>query len=514
MADEKRQAAVVAALAAPALHGEPVEHRETHISHLFLTRDRAYKLKKALVLPFLDYGTVERRRFFCNEEIRLNRPLAPSVYRSVRAVVPRPSGLRLAPDTAPDAVDYVVEMRRFDERRTLAALLDAGAGGADDMQRLGRLLSRFHAEAPAGEGDGADRLRRLVGGELEQLAQAIGPAIPPKLRIVDGMARGFVEREAAQLDARSRRGLVREGHGDLRLEHVLVESGIELIDCVEFDRELRSADVAYDVAFLVMELHAVGAADLAAELVTAYRTAGGDPGTTALLHGFAACRALVRAKVGAVRGTEHSESARGAELPRFVSLARRLFWLSRCPLTVIVCGPAATGKTTLAAALSRASGLAHLSSDPVRKRLAGGEPTASLPRSGYSREMSDATYSELARVATSEAARGAGAVVDATFRHSADRAAFDDAFDGSRRVVLRLDVPSLVARRRALRRSTDATSTSDAGADIAAAQAAEFEPLAGAWRADSVTIEADTAPDEVTGRAEGAVDELLASRDP
>ena len=175
------QAAVLAAMRDPAFYGVagPVEHRETQISHVFLAGDRAYKLKKALVLPFLDYGTLERRRFFCQEEIRLNRPLAPSVYLGVRAVIATAAGLALGDERNPRAVEYVVEMRRFAEADTLAALVRGRSADAALLRRVGTAIADFHAAAPA-------------------------------------PAAAFVARGSSGLDARARRGLVREGHGDLR----------------------------------------------------------------------------------------------------------------------------------------------------------------------------------------------------------------------------------------------------------------------------------------------------------
>jgi uncharacterized protein len=126
---------------------DPVEVRETHISRVLLTRDRAYKLKKPVRLPFVDYGTLDRRHPFCREEVRLNRRLAPDIYRGVRAVVPATDGIELAWEGADDAVDYVVERRRYDERCTLAHRLAAGSAGEDEVRAIGRRLAEFHASA-------------------------------------------------------------------------------------------------------------------------------------------------------------------------------------------------------------------------------------------------------------------------------------------------------------------------------------------------------------------------------
>jgi len=124
---------------------EPIELRETHISRVLLVGDRAYKRKKPVRLPFLDYGSLERRHRFCREEVRLNRRLAPGVYRGVRALVRTPGGLRIAPEGVPEAVDYVVEMRRYDEHSTLARRLAASTAGETEVSAVGRRLAAFHA---------------------------------------------------------------------------------------------------------------------------------------------------------------------------------------------------------------------------------------------------------------------------------------------------------------------------------------------------------------------------------
>jgi aminoglycoside phosphotransferase family enzyme/predicted kinase len=501
-----RQEEVVAALRRPRVYGSsgPVEHRETHISHVFLVGDRAYKLKKELTLPFLDYGTLERRHFFCREEVRLNHVFAPTVYVGVRAVVRTPGGFALGPDGDAAAVEYLVEMRRFDETDTLDGLVRGGHADAAVLRRVGEAIARVHAGAsPASGHGGGDLQRRRVEADMGQLERACADG---EATVVARAARAFVARAAPELDARAERGLVREGHGDLRLEHILVRDAVELVDCVEFDRELRVADVAYDLAFAVMELHERELPEAAHELVTAYRAGRGDPGDDRLIAGLAGCRALVRAKIAALRSPRRPQA-----LDRFLGVARRLFWLARGPLTVIVCGPAGTGKTTLAAELARGSGLPHLSSDAVRKAQAGLPPTARLDAGGYTAVASQATYAELGRRARAHAVRD-GSIVDATFRREPDRAAFEAPFAGAPGtcVVLRLVLPPELAGKRAAQRAAGPAQASDAGPEQALIQAATFEPLAGAWLRRSATLDAGMAPRALADAAEAAMDRVLA----
>ena len=168
-APARSQAAVVAAMCDPSFYGlaGPVERKETHISHVFLVGERAYKLKKELVLPFVDYGTLERRLFFCREEMRLNRPLAPSVYRGVRAVVATASGLALADEDDPDALEYVVEMQRFREADTLASYVSEGRCGPALTRRVGAHLAAFHAAALSPEPSTVGTLAARVASDLE-----------------------------------------------------------------------------------------------------------------------------------------------------------------------------------------------------------------------------------------------------------------------------------------------------------------------------------------------------------
>jgi aminoglycoside phosphotransferase family enzyme len=221
------------------------ELRETHISWVYLTGDRAYKLKKPIVLPFLDYGTPARRREMCRAEVALNRRLAPDVYLGVRSLVAAADGrLRLGDEDDPAAVDYAVEMRRYSETDTLAARLAAGTAGRDELAALGARLARFHADASADvRDDGAEAVKRPLDDNFATLRSLIrDPAERAAIARTERFAAAFLTRVWDELDARAAAGLVRDGHGDLRLEHVLLERDIEVIDCVEFNERLRRID--------------------------------------------------------------------------------------------------------------------------------------------------------------------------------------------------------------------------------------------------------------------------------
>jgi uncharacterized protein len=232
---------------------DPVALRETHISWVLLKGDRAYKLKKPVRLPFLDYGSLERRHELCREEVRLNRPLAPDVYRGVRALVPDSGGgVRLAPEDAPGAVEYAVEMRRYDEDATLARRLDAGTAEVDEVAAVGRRIAAFHAGAarPTDAERAVAAFEAMLSENFATLREL--HADLPLIDDAERLAAAVLAGRRDELLRRARTGLVRDGHGDLRAEHVVLEHGIEIVDCVEFDSGLREIDVGLDLAFLVI----------------------------------------------------------------------------------------------------------------------------------------------------------------------------------------------------------------------------------------------------------------------
>jgi uncharacterized protein len=465
----------------PAFYGhrpERVDVAETHISWVFLAGDRAFKLRKPVAFPFLDYGSAERRRAMCEEEVRVGRRLAPALYVGVRPLV-RADGSWTLGEVGQTGDEHVVEMRRFDEARTLKALLTHGVAGAADIRSVARRIADFHRmaeEAAPGSFD-AGAVAATVSenfGTLLPYAEALGPR---ELVAAHRFAITFLHAAHERLEARSTGGFVRDCHGDLRAEHVILEGDtVEVFDPVEFDPALRRIDVAADLAFLVMDLVELGADELAELLIDEYGAAGGDYGDRPLLFFYAAYRAWVRSKVACLRAAELEPSARGpalAEARDFGRLGRTLAWRARRPLVVVICGASATGKTRLAAALASVSGLAHLSSDVVRKELAGLAPTDRAPDCEYSHEASLRTYRELGKRA---AGAREGAIVDATFRRRTHRAGFAEAL-GGQALYVECVAPAEVVAEWARRRQRDHERVSDATAAITARQLHEFEAL-------------------------------------
>ncbi len=498
--------------------GASVELRETHISWVFLTAERAYKLKKPVTLPFLDYGTPSKRRRMCAEEVRLNRRLAPAIYVGVRAVVRTGKTVVLDDEGQAGAVDYVVEMERYDEQRTIAGVLDRGELRAADVAAAGRMLAAFHGRAKPARGPafGAWRAQQLLDRNLEEL---LGVAASPSEREqVHALARflnAFVGARTGLLDERAAAGLVREGHGDLRAEHVVLGDPVQVVDCAEFDRDMRTLDVADDLAFLVMDLAALGGERFVAPLVQAYRGAGGECGPDSLLAFFAVHRALIRAKVLLVRSAQHPPSsperarshARAREL---IELARRFSWRARLPLAIVVCGVPASGKSRLAAAVAHESRLPVLNSDPLRKSLAGIAPTGRAPAENYTDEFSRATYAELGRRAADEVAKRGGVVIDATFRRLPDRQAFAHEFRAAAPLLfVECIAPADVLAQRAALRDRDPERVSDATTNVVLRERARWQPLDELPPRSHLLLRTDQPPPAILGDLLALLDQRL-----
>lgn len=506
-------------------HPARVEVVETHISTVYLAGEMVLKVKKPVVLPFLDYGTLGRRCHMCEEEVRLNRRLAPDLYLGVRALVPGlgPAGWALGGGPAdPNAREYAVEMRRFDEHRTLARLAEDDRVRGEDVMTLGRLIAQFHREAdPVPEGDRwPERLAREVDENFETLAALEHAQVTRTDRLAgQRFARAFLAAWREHLQARANAGKVREGHGDLRAEHVIFgDAGIEVFDCVEFDPDLRAVDVGADLAFLVMDLAAARRDDLSRWLIEAYRGEGEDPGPDRLLAFYAAYRAWVRAKVSAVRAGELEPASPGfeaeqADTARLAALARRLAWRARGPLLNVVCGGAASGKTFLAEHLAPRAGATVLDSDRVRKRRLGIDPGEPAPASAYTPAGNALTYRELGWRAGEQLDAGESVVVAATFRHRSDREAFAEGLGNqpAPRLFIQCVAPAGVLADRAASRTTQPNQASDAPSELAARQALEFEPLDEVTADEHLVLRTDRPVAELMDEVEARLDARLAA---
>jgi aminoglycoside phosphotransferase family enzyme len=280
---------------------------ETHMSWVFLTERRAFKLKKPIHLPYVDYRTIERRRQSCEKELRLGRRLAPNVYEAVVPLVATPSGLAIG--GSGEIVDWILVMRRLDAERMLPQMLRRGAATAPHADAVGDVLAMFYVEASRAEWDGPEYRRRLreivvsVSGELVERGAARATVDAIAARELAG-----IDREAAALDARVAQGRVVDAHGDLRPEHVCLESPPVIIDPLEFDDDLRTLDAASELAFFALECERLGAGWFADRVWARYSERTGDRPPAAIVELYRGQHALTRALI-ALRHVEDAEPA-------------------------------------------------------------------------------------------------------------------------------------------------------------------------------------------------------------
>jgi aminoglycoside phosphotransferase family enzyme/predicted kinase len=497
---------------------DSVEMRQTHISAVFLVDGWAFKVKKPVSLGFLDFSTLQKRKHYCEEEVRLNRRLAPGVYLGVVPITRAEAGLSVGGEGEP--VEWAVQMARLPDEATLEHQVRQGGGVGPQVSALARRIAEFHAAAAGGEEVWKFGAYEVVAGNarenFEQSAGHVGMTVE---REVFERARGLNESWLARLrpliESRARRGVPRDTHGDLRLGHVYLfpdkppPDDLVLIDCIEFSERLRFADPVADMAFLAMELIALGRRDLAALFCREYFAASGDGEGESLLSFYVAYRAAVRAKVEGIKATEAEVPASGRE--RAVARARRL-WLvalgeleapSQRPCLVLACGLPGTGKSTLARGLAGRAGLSVIRSDAVRKELAGiAEGKAASAGFGegiYTKEWTERTYEECLRRAEGALRAGGRVIVDATFGEESRRLSFLDLAErlGVPVAILCCEASPEEARRRLEGRVGD---LSDAGWEVHQQAAARWEPFGARARRALIRIP-QGAPDESLERA-------------
>jgi len=467
----------------------PVELKQTHISYVFIAGEWVYKLKKPVHFDFLDCSSLDRRFHFCQEEVRLNARMSSGIYDGVYAIMATAGGgfeLGVRADRViAGAVEYAVRMRRLPDDRMLNAIVAAGSTDAQLIRRIAARIAAFHSSAPAADG-GAMSVWNLIIGNLAECDTFAGDTIPPgDLSVLDEFCRGFILAHWDTIDDRARRGRVREGHGDLRCEHVCVRGEtIDVIDCVEFSQRLRTVDVASDIAFLAMDLDQLGARDLLDEFVSEYAAIAGDDDLYSVLPLYKCYRAVVRGKVESLRAHEPEVDAPGRE--RSLNRARSYFSLAlnyardAAPALLVVCGKSGTGKSTVARMVRRRTGFEIVSSDVTRKRLAN-VPADVHAGTGYregiySDDFTRRTYAAILDAADRTISGGRGAILDATFKEPDDRrrALEVAARHGAPVLFVECTADEGVIIQRIARRTTIPGGVSDATPEIHRLQRAEF----------------------------------------
>jgi len=497
-------------LASPGGHGldGPVKRIDTHGAIIFLAGNDAYKIKRAVRFPYMDFSTLEKRRVACEREIAINRPGAPDIYLGLVPIVRRNGTLQLGGEGT--VVEWAVHMRRFDETRTLDRLAAGGELAPAIVAAMARAVAEAHARASVRRDvDSAGSLRAVIAENGASLLEHPTLFPPERTERLTHQSLDALERLRGLLMQRGREGHVRRCHGDLHLRNiVLIEGKPRLFDALEFDEALATTDVLYDLAFLLMDLIEKGLRREANLLLNRYLVESREPAHLAGLAAlplFISIRAAIRAKV-TVAGLAYLE-ADGRE--RALEDCRRYFSLAEAVLTrapprlVAIGGLSGSGKSTLAAALAPLiggpPGAVHLRSDVIRKQLFGVAETERLPNSAYDAAASAAVYERMYRDARTVLAAGWPVIVDAVHqrRHERATAAALAAEAGVPFAGLWLSAPLARLTARVEARRGDA---SDADARVVAMQAARETGDVGAepgWHA----IDADGPPDEILARA-------------
>ncbi len=446
MTSDDPQAEVLAFLADPATHGmmfadEEVKRIDTHAAVVFLAGDRAFKIKRRVRYPFLDFSTLEKRKAACEAELAVNRAFAPALYRRVLPITREGSG-ELALDGAGTPVEWAVEMVRFDDNATLDKVAERGGLDLELADMLARVVAAAHAQAPVADAqDWPKRLFDWIEQNRAELNEHPSLFEPEEVEALSRQSRSALRRNEGLLRERGSVGLVRRGHGDLHLGNIVLIDGRPVVfDAIEFDPLIATGDVLYDLAFLLMDLIERGldaAANVVLNRYLAETRRPEDLDGLATLPLFLSLRAAIRAKVSAER-LDVSASERYAAVAAgrdYFRLAQRLI-APPAPQLVAIGGLSGTGKSTVARAIAPAlpppPGAVVLRSDVERKALFGRPETEPLPASAYTADVNRRVYAALADKARRVTAAGHTAIVDAVFARPEERAQIAAAARASR----------------------------------------------------------------------------------
>jgi aminoglycoside phosphotransferase family enzyme/predicted kinase len=492
--------ALVEAMMHPGFYPERpalVDLIQTHISYVFLAGAFVYKLKKAVRFSFIDAADVACRRHLCEDEIRLNRRLAPDVYLGMLPIFRDGAEFRLGGDSSArgehdEVVDYVIKMRRLPAECMLDRMLARREVDHSTIRALAAVVSKFFATAStahAGKYGAASALWHRIVGEIMEVEPLVGLTLSAEeFRIIQDFLRGFISTHWRMLNARAAAGNVREGHGDLRCEHICVEGDkISIFDCVEFSERLRTCDIASEVAFLAMDLDRLGAPDLADDLVGVIVDSTDDDELPLLMPFYKCYRAVIRGVVESLRSRQSQVDASARESA--ITLAHRYFALAceyaqrAAPAIIVVCGLSGSGKSTVARALQNRFGFRIVSSDRTRKNLSSipiETNSADAYRSGiYADAVTQATYAAMLDDARHMLIEATGAILDATYQDPSHRKAVLELASQMKAPVLFIEcrAEDSEIRRRLIEREKRGHNPSDADVSVYLRQVQDFVPL-------------------------------------
>lgn len=468
-----------------------VELVQTHVSWIFLTDTHAFKIKKPVNFGFLNFSTLDLRRFYCNEELHLNRRLSPDIYEGVIALHETEGGASFNGNGP--IIDYAVMMKRLPAERMLDKLVDRGHVTFADMTNIANVISRFHSEAETSQQISRfGTLEQILFNWTENLQQMLtfqDSTLPAEERkTIQAWVTGFADTNHELFDRRIREGYIRDCDGDLHLENIcLVDDKVYIFDCIEFNERFRFCDTAADLAFLLMDLEFHNRRDLSAAIFSAYQDASGDPELIKLIDFYKVYRAFIRGKVESLClsddgiALELKNIARKRAI-RYFRLARGYCERSgRGPTLFITCGTMGCGKSTLADQLAFELGISVHSSDVIRKILAKA-PTGTAFNEMYGQGLYDSgmterTYAELSKLAEEELTAGRSVLIDASFKKASDRSVFAELAASHKAgfVILLVKCDENEQKNRLRRRADSGGSISDGRLELLERQMAEFE---------------------------------------
>ncbi|HAS05056.1 MAG TPA: hypothetical protein DCR71_04830 [Dehalococcoidia bacterium] len=481
------------ALLKPEIYPEPTKNvrlMQTQMSFVFITDRYVYKTKKAVNLGYVDYTTLEKRKFFCHKEVELNKRLSPYTYIGVIPITEKDGVYTFDGDG--EIVDYAVKMKILPSDRMLDVLLKENGVTDDMMPRVAAKMADFHSKAETGNVINDFGKIELINHNneenLSQMAPYIGRTLTQReYEKIAYFVRSFTKENTVLLENRVKEGKIRDCHGDLHTAHICFEDGLIIYDCIEFNDRFRYCDVASEVAFLAMDLDHNGRADLARSFVSSYIEKSGDSDIKKLLNFYKCYRACVRGKVACFKlddpyvPDEHKKEAH-YDAESYFDLA--CSYTNTTPILFITSGLTGCGKSTVAEELSKRLGLVLLSSDVTRKKLANipqNEHCYNDIDSGiYSAEFSQKTYDKLFAEAEKALKDGDSVIIDASFIKAADRKSAKKLAEdsGVKFFLIECKLDDETARKRLARRM-DESSVSDGRWEVYLAQKQKMEPVEG-----------------------------------